>query len=301
MNFSAVLDNLPYLLWGDFPDGPLSGAALTLVLATISALASGVLGLAGGIALAMLRGPARWVFTFVIGFFRAIPVLMLIFWTYFLLPILFNVNVPGLATVTCALALIGGAYLSHTVYAGIRGVGTAQWQAGLSLGLTRAQTLRHIVLPQALRIMTPSFINQWVSLVKDTSLAYIVGVAELSFVATQVNSRLMVYPAEVFAFVALIYFVMCSALEWLCTKLLGKPLRPQADAMKKPRRGWQRITSMRLPRLPGLGSLLNRLNRLNRRGRRERFEQFDRFDPRHAPGTLPERERRVDFSHDWPG
>ena len=296
MHFSAVLDNLPYLLWGDFPDGPLSGAALTLVLATISAAASGVLGLAGGIALAMLGGPARWIFTFAIGFFRAIPVLMLIFWTYFLLPILFNVNVPGLATVACALALIGGAYLSHTVYAGIRGVGTAQWQAGMSLGLTRAQTLRHIVLPQALRIMTPSFINQWVSLVEDTSLAYIVGVAELSFVATQVNSRLMVYPAEVFAFVALIYFAMCSVLEWLCTTLLGKPLRPEATTetatMEKPRRGWRRIASMRLPNLPGLVSVLGRLNRRNR---------LNRHDRHPAPGTLPERERRVDFSHDWPG
>lgn len=293
MNFSAVLDNLPYLLWGDFPEGPLSGAALTLVLATVSALASGVLGLAGGIALAMLGGPARWLLTFVIGFFRAIPVLMLIFWTYFLLPILFGVNVPGLATVACALALIGGAYLSHTVYAGIRGVGTAQWQAGMSLGLTRAQTLRHIVLPQALRIMTPSFINQWISLVKDTSLAYIVGVAELSFVATQVNNRLMVYPAEVFAFVALIYFVMCGALEWLCTKLLGKPLHPQAsdpdDAKTKPRRGWQRIASMLLPNRPGLARQLRRLRRLAHR------------DRRHVPENLPERKRRADFSHDWPG
>ncbi|VVD90035.1 polar amino acid ABC transporter, inner membrane subunit [Pandoraea communis] len=79
-------------------------------------------------------------------------------------------------------------------------------------------------------IMTPSVVNQWVSRVKDTSLAYIMGVTELSFVATQVNSRLMVYPAEVFAFVTLIYFVMCSALEWLCTKWLGKPLRPAPRA-----------------------------------------------------------------------
>ncbi|VVE78405.1 polar amino acid ABC transporter, inner membrane subunit [Pandoraea sputorum] len=293
MNFSAVFDNLPYLLWGDFPDGPLSGAALTLVLATVSAVASGVLGLAGGIALAMLGGPARWVLTFVIGFFRAIPVLMLIFWTYFLLPILFGVDVPGLATVACALALIGGAYLSHTVYAGIRGVGTAQWQAGLSLGLTRVQTLRHVVLPQALRIMTPSFVNQWISLVKDTSLAYIVGVAELSFVATQVNSRLMVYPAEVFAFVALIYFVMCTALEWLCTTLLGKPLQPQAsdpdDAKAKPRRGWQRIVSIRLPNSPGLARFTRRLSRLAHRDRRR------------APEQLPAHRRRVDFSRDWPG
>ncbi|MBN4666314.1 amino acid ABC transporter permease [Pandoraea nosoerga] len=292
MNARAVLDNLPYLLWGDFPDGPLAGAALTLVLASVSAVASGALGLAGGIALAMLAGPARWALTLLIGFFRAIPVLMLIFWTYFLLPILFGVNVPGLATVACALALIGGAYLSHTVHAGIRGVGVAQWQAGMSLGLTRVQTLRHVVLPQALRIMTPSFINQWVSLVKDTSLAYIVGVAELSFVATQVNSRLMVYPAEVFAFVALIYFVMCSVLAWLCTTLLGKPPRPHArqDAATqttrprtRPRQGWRRLVATRASGLPGLQEIAKR-----HRARR-------------AAGELAEREPRPDFSHDWPG
>lgn len=234
MDASVLLDNLPYLLWGDFPDGPLAGAALTLVLASVSAAASGLLGLAGGIALAMASGPLRIALTLGIGFFRAIPVLMLIFWTYFLLPILFGVDVPGLATVAAALSLIGGAYLSHTVYAGIRGVGSAQWQAGLSLGLTRTQTLRHVVLPQALRMMAPSFVNQWISLIKDTSLAYIVGVAELSFVATQVNSRLMVYPAEVFLFVGLIYFVMCAALDKLCTRALTRTPTSHAERVETP-------------------------------------------------------------------
>ncbi|VVE40846.1 L-cystine transport system permease protein YecS [Pandoraea iniqua] len=296
MNFSAVIDNLPYLLWGTFPDGPLAGAALTLVLASTSAVASGLLGLAGGIALAMLTGPTRWLLTLVIGFFRAIPVLMLIFWTYFLLPILFGVDVPGLATVACALSLIGGAYLSHTVYAGIRGVGTAQWQAGMSLGLTRVQTLRHVVLPQALRMMAPSFVNQWISLVKDTSLAYIVGVAELSFLATQVNSRLMVYPAEVFAFVALIYFVMCSALEWLCGKAFSQsaPTRDsgRADPTSTPRRGWQRIRTMRWISLPG-------------RWRTTSVSAVPGASGAGASGNAaelpPANGRRVDFSHDWPG
>ena len=81
----------------------------------------------------------------------------------------------------CALALIASAYLAHAVKAGIAAIGPGQWQAGLSLGLTRWQTLRMIVLPQALRMMVPSFINQWISLIKDTSLAYIVGVGELTF------------------------------------------------------------------------------------------------------------------------
>jgi polar amino acid transport system permease protein len=213
MPWNVFVANLPYLLVGAFPQGPLGGAALTLVLAATSAVASAVLGLALGFALAMGGRAWRVALLVVIGFFRAIPVLMLIFWTYFLLPVLFHVDVPGLLSVVCALSLIGGAYLAHSVHAGIVAVGEAQWQAGLSLGLTRFAALRHVVLPQAVRIMAPSFVNQWVSLVKDTSLAYIVGVGELSFVATQVNNRLMVYPIPIFLFVAALYLVMCTALD----------------------------------------------------------------------------------------
>ena len=93
--------------------------------------------------------------------------------------------------------------------------------------LTRWQTVRYVLLPQAIRIMTPSFVNQWVALVKDTSLAYIVGVPELSFVATQVNNRLMVYPAPIFLFVALIYLVLCTSLDGAARWLLSR--RPRAE------------------------------------------------------------------------
>lgn len=119
MDASLLLDNLPYLLVGAFPDGPLGGAALSLVLAIVSAVASAVLGIALGVAMALARGPLRVLLLAVIGFFRAIPVLMLIFWTYFLMPTLLHMDVPGLATVVCALALVGGAYLAHAVHAGI--------------------------------------------------------------------------------------------------------------------------------------------------------------------------------------
>ncbi|MRD73728.1 ABC transporter permease subunit [Rhodocyclus tenuis] len=217
MNFQIIVDNLPYLLWGAFPEGPLGGATLTLVLSVVSSVAAGVLGLLLGIALALATGNVHRLLVLVLGFFRAIPVLMLIFWTYFLLPVALGIDVPGLLSVACALSLIGGAYLAHAVYAGIAGIRRAQWDAGLALGLSRVQVLRYIILPQSLRMMLPSFINQWVSLIKDSSLAYIVGVPELSFVAAQVNSRLMIYPAEIFLFVGAIYFVICSALDVLAS------------------------------------------------------------------------------------
>jgi polar amino acid transport system permease protein len=220
----SALDWLPvarYLLLGAFPAGPLGGLALTLVLTLLSAVLSALLGLAGGIALVMTRGAAHALLVAVVGFFRASPVLMLIFWTFFLMPVLLHIDVPGLATVVCALALIGGAYLSHSVQAGIVAVGDGQWQAAMSLGMTRAQALRHVLLPQAIRMMAPSFINQWVSLIKDTSLAYIVGVQEFTFLANQVNSRLMVYPAQIFLFVGLVYLVLCTVFQWGATRLLA--------------------------------------------------------------------------------
>lgn len=219
MDFSVISDNFTYLMVGAYPDGPLGGAALTLILSLLSGVLAAVLGLVLGVSLVLVRGRTRWILLGVLGFFRAIPVVMLIFWTYFLLPILFNVDVPALFTVVCALSLIGGAYLAHSVHSGILSLSSGQWAAAKALGMSPWQVLRLIILPQALPIMLPSFLNQWISLIKDTSLAYVIGVGELSFVATQVSNRVMVYPTEIFLFIALVYFIICSALDLVANRL----------------------------------------------------------------------------------
>lgn len=222
MNFEVVWNNLPYLMWGAWPDGPLGGAALTILLSVLSGIGAALVGLVLGIALFLARGAVQTGLVLFLGFFRSIPVLMLIFWMYFLLPVVLGFSVPELTTVVCALTFIGGAYLSHSVAAGLRSVGHGQWEAGISLGLGRWRVMRLIMLPQALQTMAPSFVNQWVALIKDTSLAYVIGVPELSFVATQVNNRAMVYPAEIFLFVALVYFVICGALDYAAAAIAGK-------------------------------------------------------------------------------
>ncbi|MEY1579220.1 amino acid ABC transporter permease [Providencia manganoxydans] len=243
MDFSVIEQNWQYLLFGTFPDGPIEGALLTLIISLIAGIASIILGTLGGVALAMLRGFWMNLFAAFLGFFRAIPVIMLIFWTYFLLPIVFNADIPGITSVICALALITSAYLAHAVKAGILAIGQGQWQAGLSLGFSRWQVLWQIILPQALRMMVPSFINQWVALIKDTSLAYVVGVAELSFLANQVNNREMVYPMEVFLFVGFIYFIMCLTLEIvanLVAKRISRQNQSSAPSIKRSLLFWRR-------------------------------------------------------------
>jgi len=147
---------------------------------------------------------------------------MLIFWSYFLLPMLFGISVPEIGTVVVALSLISGAYLSYSVAAGINGIDLGQWEAGHALGLRRYQLLRLVILPQALRVMAPSFVNQWTTLIKDTSLAYVIGVPELSFVATQVNNRVMVYPMEIFLFIGALYWILCASFDKLAGRLARK-------------------------------------------------------------------------------
>ena len=122
-----------------------------------------------------------------------------------------------------ALTLFTSAYMSQIVRAGIEGIPKGQMEAAISTGLSHRQAMIYIVLPQALRNMIPSFVNQFVSLIKDTSLAFIVGVSELTHVATQINNRTMVYPTEIFIFIAVIYFVICFAFtelsRWLERRL----------------------------------------------------------------------------------
>ncbi|SCC33704.1 polar amino acid transport system permease protein [Gilliamella bombicola] len=206
----VIYNNLSYMMWGNFP----GGIFLTLLMSFAAIIVSTLLGILAGVGLTVLKGTVRYLLVGILGFLRAIPVIMLIFWTYFLLPVLLNVDVPAIATVICALSLIGAAYIGHSVHAGMIAVAKDQWQAAFSLGLTKKQVILFIILPQALKMMLPSFVNQWVSLIKDTSLAYIVGVAEFTFIATQVNNRSMVYPTEIFLFVIVVYFIICASLDF---------------------------------------------------------------------------------------
>lgn len=216
--FTVVWNNLDYLAWGNFPDGPISGILLTLLMSFAAIIFATLLGIISGIGLTILTGWPRRILVVILGFLRAIPVIMLIFWAYFLLPVLFNIDVPAIATVIMALGLIGGAYIAYAVYAGMIAITKDQWQAAYSLGLNKQQVIFYIILPQAIHMMMPSFVNQWVSLIKDSSLAYIVGVAEFTFLATQVNNRSMVYPTEIFLFVIVVYFIICWILNFTVSR-----------------------------------------------------------------------------------
>lgn len=223
LDFHVIADNFTYFMIGRFPKGPLGGLGLTIYLAVVSC----ILSFFGGLILGLLSvSKHRWISypaTLFINTVRGMPLLMVIFWMYFLLPAMMGTTVPESQTVIMGLTFFTSAYMSQIVVAGIKGIPKGQTEAAISTGLKHWQAMVYIVLPQGLRNMIPSFVNQFVSLIKDTSLAFIVGVSELTHVATQVNNRTMAYPTEIFIFIAVVYFILCyvftSFSRWLELRL----------------------------------------------------------------------------------
>jgi polar amino acid transport system permease protein len=218
-NFQVISDNFVYFMVGRWPEGPLGGVGLTIYLA----VASCILSFFGGLILGLLSvARTKWIslpIMLIINTIRGIPLLMVIFWMYFLLPAVFGKGFPEIRTVVMGLTIFTSAYMSQIVRAGIEGIPKGQMEAAMSTGLSHRQAMLYIVLPQGLRNMIPSFVNQFVSLIKDTSLAFIVGVSELTHVGTQINNRTMAFPTEIFFFIAVVYFILCYAFTSLSRAL----------------------------------------------------------------------------------
>ena len=114
-----------------------------------------------------------------------------------------------------ALVIFNGAYLSEIVRAGIQGIPRGQTEAARSLGFSSAQALGWIVFPQALRHMLPSLVNQFVATLKETSLGYIIGLQEVAFIASQINTQVVIHPVAVYGMLALTFFILCFGLSRL--------------------------------------------------------------------------------------
>ena len=225
-DFTVIWTNLTYFFIGRFPHGPLGGIALTLYLAVLACILSFVGGLVLGLMNLSPNRIVKYASLALVNGLRGMPLLMVIFWMYFLLPAFLGHTVTESWTVIMALTLFTAAYMSQIVKAGVESIPRGQTEAAISTGLRPWQAMIYIVLPQGLRNMIPSFVNQFVSLIKDTSLAFIVGVSELTHVATQINNRTIVYPTEIFFFIAVIYFIICYAFtslsRWLEKRLAWK-------------------------------------------------------------------------------
>jgi polar amino acid transport system permease protein len=234
-----------YFLVGQYPNGPLGGLALTVLLAALALVLALPLGAVLGLARVSPYRVIRWPVTTLVFVVRGVPLLMVIFWAYFFLPAVTGHKTDQFGTMLVALVVFDAVYLAEIVRAGIQGIPKGQFEAARSLGLGYAHTMRRVILPQALRHMLPSLVNQFVATIKETSLGYIIGLTEVSFIAAQINTQVFTKGAEVYLLLALTYFVLCfglSQLAFFLERRLAK--RPDAPAPVSPA---SRLQSVKVP------------------------------------------------------
>jgi len=188
------------------------GAKTTIALTVVSGIAGIVLGVLAALAKLSKLLPLRWLANFYIWVIRGTPLLVQVLFVFLALPAL----VPGLQlsdfnSAVVALALNVGAYNAEAIRAGILAVHKGQTEAARSLGLTPFMTFRDVVFPQAFRISLPPLVNNIVSLLKDSSLAYVIGVVELSNIGNRIQSATF-QPIPVFITTATIYLILTTVL-----------------------------------------------------------------------------------------
>ncbi|MTI59867.1 MAG: amino acid ABC transporter permease [Firmicutes bacterium] len=203
MSIQVIINNIPYLA---------KGFLVTFELAIISIILSFILGTLLGIAKLAKNPIISTLASVYIEIVRGTPLIMVVFWIFFLMPILLSKPIQPFTSAVAAFSIFTSAYIAEIVRAGIQSIPVGQIEAALSSGLSYWQTMRFIILPQATTKMIPPLVSQFISLFKDTSLAYIIGVMELTRRATIINNREF-KSFEIFTFVAIIYFMICYSMS----------------------------------------------------------------------------------------
>ncbi len=200
-DYGVIINNLPFL-W--------KGLLVTFKLTILSIIG----GILLGTFLALIRVAKipvlSWIAAAYVNFFRSLPLILVIFWLYFLVPLIVGRPVGSFYSVLVAFVLFEAAYYSEIIRAGISSVSKGQLAAGRAIGLTYPQTMRYIILPQAFRAMVPVLLTQAIILFQDTSLVYVVGLKDFLVSAELIANRDQRL-VEMYIFIAIVYFVLCFA------------------------------------------------------------------------------------------
>jgi glutamate/aspartate transport system permease protein len=198
LDFSIIVEAWPILL---------DGLGLTMLLVLVSLVGAILLGTV----LAAMRLSRHRLLSeaarFYVNLFRMVPLVLAIFWFYFLVPLIIGRPVGALASALVALVFFEGAYFSEIIRSGIQAVPSGQFAAGLSTGMRPRRVMQSIVLPQAFRAMTPGLLTQAIILFQATSLVYVVGLSDFMTTAVRVangSGRIV----EIYLLCAAVYFAL---------------------------------------------------------------------------------------------
>jgi polar amino acid transport system permease protein len=195
-----------------------SGVWATILISTVAIVFSVVVGLVVGMAALSKRRALRAFNRLYVETFRAVPLLVLLLWVYYGLPVVAGIQFGVFTAGVISLALSDSAFEAEVFRAGIQSVPKGQWEAGRTLGLTSWQVMRFIVLPQAIRRILPALANQFVYVLKMSSLVSVVGYQELTRRANELT--LVEYrPLEIYTLLVLEYLALIVVVSWLVRRL----------------------------------------------------------------------------------
>ena len=210
INFAKIWD----ILITKFP-AFMEGVEITLQLAFFTVLFGSLLGLVVAVCRRTRLLPLRWMMNAYVAFIRGTPLLVQVLLVVYGLPQL-GIRFPRMTLCIIALVINSGAYMAGLIRAGLQSVEKGQVEAAESLGMSSGQTMLYIILPQAVKVTLPAMGNEFVAIIKESSILYAVGVYELTYQAYKLAS-VNYYYIETMIVAALIYFV----LTYVATKLLG--------------------------------------------------------------------------------
>lgn len=211
-DYQVILDNLPFLM---------RGLLTTFQLAVIAIF--------GGLGLGVLVGMARlsttiyiyYPATVFVNFLRSLPLILVIFWFYFLVPIIAGRPLGDFLSASISFIVFEASYFAEIIRAGIQSIPKGQMQAAYSTGMNYRRTMRFIIIPQALKNMIPSLLTQSVIIFQDTSLAYVIGLKEFLRSGSIVDSR-EVRSLEIYTFLGIVYLLICFSMSTLTKRWEAK-------------------------------------------------------------------------------
>ena len=209
LSISDIRDAMPFLL---------EGLQLTVEITVLGLILGFILGLFTGLATLSPTRWLRWPGTAYMEFFRGTPILVQALFIFYGLPDLIGHPIPAFAAAVAAITLNSGAYICEIVRGGVQSIERSQREAGLSIGLSNAQTFRYIIWPQALRRIVPPLGNQGIISLKDTSVFSVIGVGELVrqgqvYIASTFNAF------EIYFVIAIMYLVITLTFSFFLRRL----------------------------------------------------------------------------------
>ncbi len=208
-NFDLVVNSFPLLLLG---------AGVTIKITAMSVAVGVIIGLFVGIARICRIKPLEWLAAVYVDFFRGTPLLVQIFLVYFALPVITGQRIDPYVAAIGACGINSGAYVAEIFRAGIQSIDNGQMEAGRSLGMTWTQTMRYIIVPQAFKRVIPPLGNEFIALLKDSSLVSVIGFEELTRRGQLIIAK--TYGSlEIWISVAIVYLVMTLTISHIVAYL----------------------------------------------------------------------------------